>query len=286
MKVRFVRLIFGAVLLAFSAVGFAQNAQQAGPAGAKAIPRTPDGKPDISGSWGSPGGAQRQRMELTLTPWGNDKYIWNAEPILNSSFNCPLGLKNCGDRGGPRVNEDPAYHCYPPGLVRLGPPSDTVNDNDKFNAFEISQVPGKVILVYEHRNSVRYIYTDEREHPKNLEETWTGHSIGKWDGDTFVVDTIGLRDESWLDSAGHEHSTQLHVVERFRRVDTDTLEIERTLADPIALAKPYTSRIVVTRNPTYDLNENMDDDDCTQYMVRKPAFGEGTNGLLGISDHP
>ena len=103
-----------------------------------------------------------------------------------------------------------------------------------------------LIVIAERRNGVRYIYTDGREHPRTLEATWNGHSIGKWDGDTLVVDTIGLRDESWLDSDGHEHSTQLHVVERFRRATAGTLEIERTLADPIALAKPYTSRTVLS----------------------------------------
>jgi len=281
MKIRFMGSVFVVVVLAFSAVGLAQAAQQAGPAGAKAIPRTPDGKPDLSGTWlGKGAAASRQRLDLALTPWGSDKYTWNTEPVLNTKFKLEANVEV------DRVDQDPVYHCYPPGMVRLGPPSDTVDDSDSDHAFEISQVPGKLIIVFLHRNSVRYIYTDLRDHPKNLEETWNGHSIGKWDGDTFVVDTIGLRDEAWLDSAGHEHSTQLHVVERFRRIDPDHLEIERTLTDPIALAKPYTSRIVVTLNPNYDLNENKDDNDCTQYMVRKPAFGEGINGLLGIADHP
>ena len=183
-----------------------------------------------------------------------------------------------------RIEYDPIYHCYPPGLVRLGPPSDTVTGAG-VRSLQIIQSPGRVTLVYGQRNSVRYIYTDEREHPKPLELTWNGHSIGKWDGDTFVVDTIGLRDESWLDTAGHEHSTELHVVERFRRIDAANLEIERTLADPVALAKPYTSRVVLRLNPNYTRNEYTDND-CMQYMIRKPAFGKGEGGLLGISDHP
>jgi hypothetical protein len=102
------------------------------------------------------------------------------------------------------------------------------------------------------------------------------------------VDTVGLRDESWLDTGGHEHSPELRVVERIRRADSNTLEIERTLTDPVALAKPFTTRVTMRSRPDFDLNENMDGRqfDCTQFMVRKPSFGEGENGLLGIADHP
>ena len=110
-----------------------------------------------------------------------------------------------------------------------------------------------------------------------------------------MVDTIGLRDETWLTSDGHEHSTQLHVVERFRRVDAGTLESERTLTDPVALANPYTGRTVLRFNPRLHLDDNGNAAailsalpliDCTQYMVRKPGFGKGMGGLLGIFDHP
>ena len=99
-----------------------------------------------------------------------------------------------------------------------------------------------------------------------------------------MVNTVGLRDETWLTSDGHEHSTQLHVVERFRRVDAETLEIERSFTDPIALAKPYQGRFVLNLRPDYDLDENRSVNDCSHLMVRKPAFGKGMGGLLGISE--
>jgi hypothetical protein len=167
-------------------------------------------------------------------------------------------------------------------MVRLGPP----NDFDDFgvNEVELLQTEDMMIMVFERRNSIRYIYLDGRPHPRIVEPTWNGHSIGRWDGDTLVVDTVGLRDEAWINSEGHEHSTELHVVERFRRVDAETLEIERTLTDPLALEEPYTHTVTVTLAPEEELNENGANNDCTQYMVRKPAFGEGTNGLLGISE--
>ncbi len=85
---------------------------------------------------------------------------------------------------------------------------------------------------------------DGREHPENWPFGWMGHSIGRWDGDTLVVDTVGLNDRTWLDRAGTPHSDQLHVVERFRRVNPDTLEIEFLFDDPKAFTKPWGAKIV------------------------------------------
>jgi hypothetical protein len=116
--------------------------------------------------------------------------------------------------------------------------------------------------------------------------TWNGHSIGKWDGDTLVVDTQGIRDEGWLDTAGNEHTDRLHVVERWRRIDLATMEVERTLTDPIVMKTPYTYKATLRLSPRYTLNNDTRNDDCTQYMMRKSAFGEGVNGLLGIFEHP
>ncbi len=274
MKNRLMGSIFCMAVFACSAVALAQTA------GAQAIPRTPDGKPDLSGTWAGGGGFDSGRsLPLELTKWGRDKYTWNRGP---EAANAP------GVYGGQkvRVDQDPTYHCYPGGLVRLGPPTRLIATGGG-GLYEIIQTPSKVILLFQYHHEVRQIFTDGREHPKNLELTWNGHSIGRWDGDTLVVDTIGLRDESWLDSAGHEHSTQLHIVERFRRVDAETLEIERTMTDPIALAKPFTMGVVLKLSPDKDLDDNINGGyDCTQFMMRKPAFGEGIGGLMGISELP
>ena len=270
-------------LLVFSAILFGQTPQKSQATGTKTIPRTPDGKPDLSGVWvgggGLGGGFGDFSEAMELTKWGSEKFIWNRGPEAAKAAGVYRGQHV-------RVDQDPVYHCYPPGLVRLGPPRETVGNGG--SSAEILQTPGQVIVVYQYRNAVRHIYTDGTEHPKHPQLTWNGHSIGKWDGDTLVADTVGLREESWLDSAGHEHSAQLQVVERFRRVDADHLEIERTLNDPVSLAKPFTKTVVLRLNPKYDLNENMDGKqyDCMQFMVRKPGFGEGEGGLLGIADHP
>lgn len=289
------------VLLAGSAIMLAQsapprgsvpgNAQQQPAASSKPAPRRPDGKADLSGTW--VGGAQTtggrlapqwgDKGTMELTKWGEEKFEWNRGPASANSEGVYRGQTA-------RSDQDPIYHCYPPGMVRLGPPSFLIGGASGAGAvvMDILQITGQVVIVFQYRNSVRRIDTDGRGHPKNLQLTWNGDSIGTWDGDTLVVDTVGLRDESWLDTGGHEHSTQLHVVERFRRTDADHLEIERTLTDPVALAKPFTTTVTLRLRPNLDLNENMDGRqyDCTQFMVRKPAFGEGENGLLGISDHP
>ena len=94
------------------------------------------------------------------------------------------------------------------------------------------------MLMFFGRN-IRQIYTDGRPHPADLQPTWMGHSIGKWDGDTFVVDTVGISDVNWLDRMGHPHSDKLHLIERFRRVDDKTLQLNLTIDDPIAYTKTW-----------------------------------------------
>ncbi len=274
--------IFGVVVFACSNVALAQT--PAGPepkaAGAKttdAISRTADGQPNLSGVWVGGGGPEFRiggaKAPMQLTRWGMDKFTWNKEP-------------SAPDSGGPsRTELDPVYHCYPAGMVRLGPPLQVPGGFT--NAFQIIQIPGQVLVLYNFEHEVRRIYMDGRQHPKPLALTWNGHSIGKWDGDTLVVDTVGLRDETWLDSLGHEHSDQLHVVERYRRVDPDHLELERTLTDPVALAEPHQARAIFEMaKEVYDMDENVDgrQNDCSGYMLRESFFGK--TDLLRIGDHP
>jgi hypothetical protein len=253
----------------------------AGPA-----PRTPDGKPDFSGTWTGQG--LGRPLALDWTNVGKDNFDWNQEPSLaRGGGERPVGEEAVIGGADPRMrarrDQDPYLQCYPPGLVRLGPP---INTNGGGSGLVIIQLPDRLTLIYEQRSAVRYVYTDGRPHPKPLELTWNGHSIGRWDGDTLVVDTQGIRDEGWLDTAGNEHTDRLHVVERWRRVDFATLEVERTLTDPIVMKSPYTYKASLKLSPRYTVNNDTRNDDCTQYMMRKPAFGEGINGVIGIFEHP
>jgi len=114
--------------------------------------------------------------------------------------------------------------------------------------FELRQFPDVVLILFggpagEADHAVRRIYVDGRGHPSNLKPTWMGHSIGRYDGDTLVVDTIGIKEGRWVDNQGHPHSDALHVVERIRRVGK-SLEVEVTVDDPKTYSNIWSKKIV------------------------------------------
>ena len=109
--------------------------------------------------------------------------------------------------------------------------------------FKIIQTAGVVAILYENQNRFRQIFTDGRDFPKEMTPAWIGYSIGKWDGDTLVVETRGFNDNSWLDDGGHPHSDELHLTERFRRPNFGRLDYEITIEDPKAYTKPWTASV-------------------------------------------
>ncbi|MSO83669.1 MAG: hypothetical protein EXQ53_10300 [Acidobacteria bacterium] len=127
--------------------------------------------------------------------------------------------------------------------------------------FEIVHTRWQVIQLFEYNHFVRRIHTDGRPHPADLRDSgvyeWHGHSIGRWEGDTFVIDTIGFNDATWLDRLGHPHSDALHVVERIRRVDHDTLQYGVTIEDPKAYAGPWTGEMVFRLRPDWEIFEHV-----------------------------
>lgn len=128
--------------------------------------------------------------------------------------------------------DDPEANCLPAGVPRTAP-----------YPWKIIQTPSVIVFLFEGNiHSYRQIFMDRAEHPKNIADnpTWYGDSIGKWDKDTLVVDTIGFNDKFWFDFAGHPHTEQLHTIERYRRIDMETLEDRATVIDPGAYAKPFT----------------------------------------------
>src|ERR1700730_10695172 len=104
--------------------------------------------------------------------------------------------------------------------------------------FQIVQTPSVLAILFENQRIFRIIYTDGRSHPKDLDPTWFGDSIGTYDGDTLMVDTVGLNDRTWLDTAGHEHSDQLHIVERFQKLDNNNIKWTVTFEDPKFFIEP------------------------------------------------
>jgi hypothetical protein len=158
-----------------------------------------------------------------------------------------------------RDDSDPSNSCYPPGPTRI------------FTAprpFEIRQTAVEVYILSEMDHWVRRIYMDGRGHPDGYPSTWMGHSIGKYEGNTLVVDTAAINETTWIDSLGHPHSDALHLVERFRRLNHDTLEIEVTFEDPKVYTKSWTGKKVYQLQPSsYEIKEDVI---CEEY--RKPGL--------------
>src|SRR5689334_8950870 len=182
----------------------------AGPA-----PRTGDGKPDLSGAW-EPNAFQQNLniaaggVQVPFQPWAEKLYKQRVETN---------GV------------DDPEGYCMPPGVPRT--------ETTPY-PWRILQTPDRVVIIYEGGAHVwREIFIDGRPHDTTVEQTWLGDSIGKWEGDSLVVDTVGFNDKSWLDAAGHPHTDALHVIERYRRLDLGHLEIEITIDDPKAYTKPW-----------------------------------------------
>jgi len=229
--------------LVFPSAIFAQTGDEPKPAQSQKVrEQEPNPVRNLSGTWGAraPVGDARKSVygdddggwwnyalrgeDLSMTPWGEAKFKTNKP-----SFG-PFREENSNDL---------AYGCFPPGVPRVYAAIAA--------GMQIIQQPGRTLMLF--GQNVRQIYTDGRQHPKNLRPLWMGHSIGSWQGDTFVVDTIGIDDRTWIDRMGHPHSDALHLVERFRRVADNTLELELTVDDPKAYTAPWTARKVFQLRP-------------------------------------
>jgi hypothetical protein len=157
---------------------------------------------------------------------------------------------------GPRKVEvglinDPLDACDPAGF-----PRDLLFE---LRPFEVAQLSDRVLMLYEYQKIWRVIWTDGRELPKNLEPRWYGYSVGHWDDDsTFVVNTTGMNDRTWLDNAGDPHSADMRVEERYHRVDRDTMEITVKIDDPKVYTEPWLglNKLLLRRQPkSFDIRE-------------------------------
>jgi hypothetical protein len=125
---------------------------------------------------------------------------------------------------------DPVYACYPPGTPRIW-----------LHPFpwEIIQMPGRVLMIYEYDGFIRNIFTDGRGHREGIGNSWMGDSIGYWDDDVLVVETTNMRDDTWIDREGVPHSEEMVVIERFHLRDDNSLWIDIEITDPVALNEPW-----------------------------------------------
>jgi hypothetical protein len=206
----------------------AQGVNHASAPSTRPAPRLPDGKSDFAGVWGSD---QHFRQDLAdaLKPG-------ESLPLQ------PWALKLTKER---LSNDDPEANCLPTGVPRLSP-----------YPWRIIQTPTHIFFLFEGNiHSYRQIFMDGRAHTKDVNPTWYGESIGRWDGDTLIVDTIGFNDKFWFDFAGHPHTDQMHTIERYRRPDLEHLEWETYIDDPGAYTKPFTVYGRVNLLPNEELME-------------------------------
>ncbi len=189
-----------------------------------AAPKMADGKPDLSGVWLA-GGPDMDADDPPYRPWAAALQKQRAES---------------GSR------DDPRGLCLPSGTVRT-------------NAAELTkfiQIPTVLVILMEGSSTgFRQVFLDGRAHPDDGEQTWMGHSIGRWVGDTLEIDTVGFHDRGWIDATGKPQTDQLHVVERMRRPDLGTLEIEITVDDPGAYERTWKLRRRLKLAPNEELHE-------------------------------
>jgi hypothetical protein len=191
------------------AIAFGQPA----PPKNRPAPRSSDGKPDLNGLWGP-----------------DRNFIYDITSTLKKGDVLPIqpwAEKLAKER---MSNADPEASCLPAGVPRMAP-----------YPWKIVQQPKLVVFLFEGNiHTYRQIFTDGRRHPEDPDPTWYGHSIGKWEGDTLVVDTVGFNDKFWFDFAGHPHTEKLHITERYRRPDYSHLDFEVVIDDPGAYTRPFT----------------------------------------------
>ncbi len=135
---------------------------------------------------------------------------------------------------------------------------------------KIVQTPGLTILLFEEFNHYRQIFSDGRIRPPDLNPAWFGYSTGKWEGSTFVVDSRGFNDQSWLDDVGHPHTEALHTIERFHRRDFGRMDVEVTIDDPKAYTRPWSATISFTLLPNAELIEDIcENERDVRHMIGK-----------------
>ena len=218
------------------------------------VPRTAWGKADLSGLWNK-------------RPYGGTNMAAGIQPLPFT----PEGLKAYNDVWN---HVDPTSRCILPGVPRV---------NNSPYPMQIVHLPDKVIMLYEYMHNFRVIYTDGRSHPKEYLPQLMGHSVGRWEGDTLAIETLGLTDRTWLDDHGNRHSDAMKVTERWTRISSNQIRYEATIDDPKFYTKPWTNGwIMPLANPSWELAEYA----CTDFnnalesggLQPGPLDGSGRNG--------
>jgi hypothetical protein len=212
---------------------------------AASAPKQLDGKPDLSGVWAVECNVYGRDSCFTKSIFFDLAKDLKPEDVEMT----PWAAGIAAERQSRNHVDDPYGFCMPPGFPRIdyagGP-------------FKVLVTPGVTAFLYETLVGLtfRQVFTDGRPLPQVSDPSWLGYSVGRWEGDTFVVDTVGLKDGGWLDTLkGHPSSDALHVTERFRRTDFGHMDLAITIDDPKAYRKPWTARTAVFLQPDTELLE-------------------------------
>ena len=200
---------------------------------AKPTPKLPDGRPDLNGTWDRIGGIEFVRPQALANgtvcvlgcPGGGPPTASHQPGFPKYKPEFVAKVKDLSDR---QTQTDTALRCHPIGVPRIGPPG------------KIVQNAREVVFLYDDINGsfFRIIPTDGRPHRKGLPASYLGDSIGRWEKDTLVVETVNFNEDTWLADNGAFHTADLEVTERLRRVG-DTIEFQATANDPAVLAEPW-----------------------------------------------
>jgi hypothetical protein len=223
-------------------------------------PRTADGKADLNGIW----------QVLNTANWDLQQHAARSGPVvaLGAAGAVPAGLGVVEGDEIPylpaaaakkkanfdnRLTADPEIKCYLPGVPRA---------TYMPYPFQIVQTPSFILMAYEFAGASRTIYMDKA--PPNPADSWMGHSVGRWEGDTLVVDVTGMNDQTWFDRAGNFHSDALHVVERYTPSDADHIRYEAVIEDPKVFSKPWKISMPLYRR--IDENARVLEYECVFYL--------------------
>lgn len=240
--------LFPAAAFLFPAPLLAQIPMPKRTAEGKPAPRRADGKPDLSGLWVKEMGFGFVPVggdpAMLMLPWAKARYEASRQGVQAPEDRPRHDLERATDDLDP--NSYP--YCLPKGFPRI---------YDGPHPFEIVQSADRLSMLFETDNQSRRIYLDGRKHPDGLPSTFMGHSVGKWDGDTLVVETVGLNDLTWIDGLGRPHSDDLRVTERMRRLDLGAMEILFTFDDAKTYAKPWTGKKSFFLQQGWEMMENI-----------------------------
>jgi hypothetical protein len=222
----------------------AAQAQSGAPSNASVTHKVQAAQPlDLSGIWAIAAGgvswdpaapAGRKPEELPMTPQARKQFNAAKPPFgINETFDNP--------------NDPVQKFCDPPGPTRI---------YDYPWQFTIIQTSTNVYMLFEYFHTWRVIAMNQ-SHPKDLDLTWLGDSVGRYEGDALVIDTTSMNDKTWLDNVGHPHSAALHTIERFREINHDTLELSLTIDDPKDYTKSWTTKKTFQRSNSVPLGETI-----------------------------